>query len=101
MFNRHQILMAGFIVLLLGAQLRFVKTYVFADTASPYIEPLLTGQQESPRPQQQRLLARQYVLHVPDWMGWILLSVGGALVLHSLSIPRIKATAADAQGQDR
>ena len=99
MFNRHQLLMAGLIVLLLGTQFRLVQTYVFADTASPYIEPLLTLQNESTSQLQQALpLARQYVLHIPDWMGWLLLSIGGALVLHSLSIPRIKAVDSTAHG---
>ena len=98
MFNRHQLLMAGLIVLLLGAQLRLVQTYFFADSASPYIEPLLTLQHDAPSQLQQvPPLARQYVLHVPDWMGWLLLSIGGALVLHSLSVPRIKAVDANAQ----
>ena len=102
MFNRHQLLMAGLIVLLLGAQFRLVQTYVFADTASPYIEPLLTLQDESTsQPQQALPLARQYVLHIPDWMGWLLLSIGGALVLHSLSIPKIRTLDSHAHGEDR
>ena len=102
MFNRHQLLMAGLIVLLLGAQFRLVQTYVFADTASPYIEPLLTLQDESTsQPQQALPLTRQYVLHIPDWMGWLLLSIGGALVLHSLSISRIKDTAPGAPAENR
>ena len=102
MFNRHQLLMAGLMVLLLGAQFRLVETYVFADTASPYIEPLLTLQDESTsQPQQALPLARQYVLHVPDWMGWLLLSIGGALVLHSLSIPGIRSLDSHARGEDR
>ena len=94
--------MAGLMVLLLGAQFRLVETYVFADTASPYIEPLLTLQDESTsQPQQALPLARQYVLHVPDWMGWLLLSIGGALVLHSLSIPGIRSLDSHARGEDR
>ena len=71
-------------------------------TASPFIEPLLTLQNESTsQPQQALPLARQYILHIPDWMGWLLLSIGGALVLHSLSISRIQDTAQDAQAENR
>ena len=93
MFNRHQILMAGFIVLLLGAQLRLVQTYVFADSARSFIDPVV--EKKSDLPQAARAGEadggnRQYVLHVPDFMGWVLLSIGGALVLHSLSLPKIK-----------
>jgi hypothetical protein len=104
MFNRHQILMAGCLVLALGAQFRLVQTYVFADSASSYIEPLVSFQQPAAEqvPAEEALsAARQYVLHIPDWMGWLLLSIGGALVLHSLSIPRIKATDPGAAAQDR
>ena len=104
MFNRHQILMAGCLVLGLGAQFRLVETYVFADSATVYIEPLLSFQQPAAEQipvEKDPAGARQYVLHVPDWMGWLLLSIGGALVLHSLSISRIKDTAPGAAAENR
>jgi len=104
MFNRHQILMAGCLVLGLGAQFRLVETYVFADSANPYIEPLLSFQQPAAEQipvEHNPAGARQYVLHIPDWMGWLLLSVGGALVLHSLSISRIKEPAQSGPDENR
>ena len=104
MFNRHQILMAGCLVLALGTQFRLVQTYVFADSASRYIEPLMSFQQpaEEQAPAEEALpAAHQYVLHIPDWMGWLLLTIGGALVLHSLSIPRIRTTDPGTAVEDR
>ena len=93
MFNRHQLLMAGLIVLLLGVQFRLVQTYVFADSARPFIDPVVESKSNLPQAAPAGEADggnRQYVLHVPDSIGWILLSIGGALVLHSLSLPKIK-----------
>jgi|GEM_PF-746735 hypothetical protein len=102
MFNRHQLLMAGLVVLLAGAQLRLVQTFVFSESASPIIEEMMdrqptglaqTGSSDLDQPilATVEAAARQYTLPIPDWMGWLLLSIGGALVLHCLALPRIEA----------
>lgn len=93
MFQRHQLLMAGLILLLAGVQLRVVGTYVFAESAGPLVEQVL----DRPEPAGDvpdsgsvpHSHPRQYSLPIPDWMGWLLLSIGGAVILHSLALPAL------------
>lgn len=93
MFQRHQLLMAGLILLLVGVQLRVVETFVFADSASPLIEQVMDpagadSAVQEPGPAKQSP-PRRYRLPIPDWMGWLLLSIGGAVILHSLALPAV------------
>ena len=78
-----------------------VQAFVFSESASPIIEQMMDQQTaglaqpgssdlDEPLPASASSAPRQYTLPLPDWMGWLLLSIGGALVLHSLALPRIQ-----------
>jgi hypothetical protein len=88
--------MIGAILLLLGAQLRLVDSYVLTPKASQFVEARLhtSGLANS------GLYDPSYLYSVgpyptsnktftpPRWIGWAFLSVGAVLVLHSLTISR-------------
>ena len=90
--NRNQFMMIGLVVLALGIQFRMVESFVLNQKATEIIAkrlkktetvatafvPSLTS---SPPPAKR-------TVKPPRWLGFMLLSVGGVLVLHSLAMPR-------------
>ena len=88
--------MIGAILLLLGAQLRLVDSYVLTQKASQFVEARLHNSGLA----DNSLYDSSYMYSVgpyptenktftpPRWIGWAFLSVGGVLVLHSLTISR-------------
>ncbi len=90
--NRNQWFMAGLVMLLLGIQFRVAESFVLtqeftqllaqgagdstavADTTSPLLRPF----QDAP--------ALKKTVKPPDWLGWVLLSVGLVLCLQALAM---------------
>lgn len=96
--NRNQYFMVGLVLLALGFQLRRIEYYVLTQEASDFIaqripRPVTTSVTPNPR---QSLLHSQptsgpvdkRVVRPPDWLAWMLLSVGAVLALHSLAMKR-------------
>jgi hypothetical protein len=88
--------MFGAVLLMLGAQLRFVDSYVLTTKASHFIESNLqnSGLEESSPydPYMYSVGPSSTVKKTftpPHWLGWAFLSVGAVLVLHSLTISQI------------
>ena len=83
----------GFIILALGIQLRYVESFVLTPRASEFIETnikqagfehedvydtfLLTA---GPSPKK--------TLTPPRWLGWALMSMGGVMLLHGVTLHR-------------
>ncbi|MEM6799065.1 MAG: hypothetical protein AAF589_06080 [Planctomycetota bacterium] len=94
--NRNQYFFAGILLLLIGLQLRLVSSYVLTPevtrllakkpqaTASASPPPLAFSAANPPA----ALPTSRKVVRPPDWLGWCLMSVGGVLVLHSLSMKK-------------
>lgn len=90
-FNRNHYFMLGLVLLALGLQLRIVESYVLNEHAtkvaaqvlkptasqSPGFPPLVIGS-----------VPQRHVVRPPKWVGAILLSVGGVLVLWSLAMQK-------------
>ena len=51
------------------------KSLVSVSAQSPVLAPLGTA-------------AVNRVVHPPEWIGWMLLSLGSVLILHSLAMPK-------------
>ncbi len=84
--NRNHYLFLGIILLLMGLQFRMVSSYTLTAEATRF---LAERSQDSSDGAMLQLttdagMGPKKVIHLPDWSGWCLLSVGGVLVLHSL-----------------
>lgn len=96
--NRNHFLMLGLVVLMLGIQLQIVDEYVLTDQATQ-VAAKVTGKAPGPEAQSASLFMpasgpaplTQKTITPPDWLGWLLMSVGSVLVLHSFAMPRPNA----------
>jgi len=91
--NRNHFLLIGLVVLFLGIQLRLVEGYVLNEKASKFLAERLDKQPAAiqattPNPlfAQPTPPVSKRTINPPKFLGWILVSVGGVLVLHSLAM---------------
>jgi hypothetical protein len=95
-FNRNQFFFMGILILLVGLQVRAVRTYVLtpettrilaewsdADTVS-----VAQAGEFSPQAAVATVTGAQKTIEPPEWLGWCLMSIGAVLVLHSLAMPK-------------
>ena len=90
--NRNQWLMIGLVVLALGIQFRMVDSFVLNQKATEIIAKRLKKPDavattfvpsfDSAAPENRR------IVKPPRWLGFMMLSVGAVLILHSLAMPR-------------
>ena len=91
-FNRNHYFAVGTIVLLLGLQLRFVESVRLTKETTQFWEEKFhrSKKQVDPNPISALLSVRPPIqsklIEPPRWLGWSLLSVGGILMLHSLTM---------------
>ena len=89
--------MIGAILLLLGAQLRVVDSYVLTQKASQFVEArlhtsgLADGGLYDPtfRYSVGPYPAPKKTFTPPRWIGWAFLSVGAVLILHGITLSRL------------
>ncbi|MDA7977159.1 MAG: hypothetical protein MPJ50_00140 [Pirellulales bacterium] len=92
MFNRNHIFMIGALLLFLGIQFRMVESVVLNEKTTQFLA------QKFGDPAQKTAVSMptffggssqaQKVIEPPNWVGWIMLSAGVVLVLHSLAMPK-------------
>lgn len=92
--NRNQYFLAGMVLLLLGLQFRFVDHFVLNERASQFVAQRLNqtstadagdgGLSQGGQP----IIRNSKTVHPPEWLGWVLISMGSVLILHSLAMPR-------------
>ena len=91
-FHRHHYFFVGLVVLALGIQFRMVDSFVLNEKTTAMIAKRLKkadavattfmpSLQEAPP-------AAQRVVRPPRWLGFMMISVGAVLILHSLAMPR-------------
>jgi len=91
--NRNQWMMMGLVILAMGVQFRMVDSFVLNEktteiiakrlhkndmVANTFMMPAL----DLPAPPSQR------VIKPPRWLGFMMISVGAVLMLHSLAMPK-------------
>ena len=92
-FNRNQYFMVGIVVVLLGIQFRLVESYLVTPEVTARIQQRF-GTEQSGSTGVARFVPNfgpttsRKTIHVPDWLGWAVTSVGAVLVLHILAMPR-------------
>ena len=91
-FNRNQFFFIGLVVLLLGLQFHYVSSYVLTPKATQFLADRTGHATPAAIPFYDATFgsyaAPRTVLEPPEWMGWLMISVGAVLVLHSLAMPK-------------
>ncbi len=90
--NRNHVFVVGMVLLLLGIQFRLVDSFVL----TPKVTRLLAEQTHHPVATAGNTLDSLIgetpipakTIRPEEWIGWLLLSVGGVLILHSLTMPK-------------
>jgi hypothetical protein len=90
--NRYHYFFIGLLVLFLGLQFRLVDGVVLNERTTNFLadqsgqspvsvnNPLRRFMGEGPVPRK--------TVRPPQWLGWLMLSAGGVLVMHSLAMPK-------------
>jgi hypothetical protein len=86
--TRNQYFFAGLLCLLLGGQLRAIDTVELTPEFTQFLaertgHPLASVNEASQSGGQSDRPTVKKVIHLPDWSGWGLISIGAVLVLHS------------------
>ncbi|MFO7903740.1 MAG: hypothetical protein ACQESR_09205 [Planctomycetota bacterium] len=90
--NRNQWFMIGLVVLALGIQFRMVHSFVLNEKTTEMLAERLNQEKtvtttfirsfETAPPESHR------AIEPPRWLGFIMISAGAVLVLHSFAMPR-------------
>ena len=91
--SRNQYFMAGLVLLFLGIQFRAVESVELKEQFAKLMaeksdHPLISVSAQTPVLSPLTTAAVNRVVHPPEWIGWLLLSLGSVLVLHSLAMPK-------------
>jgi hypothetical protein len=91
-FNRNQWMMIGLVILALGVQFRMVESFVLNQKTTEIIAkrlhkndvvaPAFMSALDMSAPPSQR------IIKPPRWLGFMMISVGAVLMLHSLAMPK-------------
>ena len=90
--NRNQWFMIGLVILALGIQFRMVQSFVLNEEATQFLAQRMKKSEavattfipsfETAPPASRR------EVEPPRWLGFMMISAGAVLVLHSLAMPR-------------
>ncbi len=86
--NRNQWFLGGVVILLMGGQFHLVDSFVLTSEATSFLaertgHPLAAVNASTGiLTPDHKPIARKPV-HPPEWVGWLLVSVGSVLILHS------------------
>ena len=91
--TRNQFFMAGLVLVLLGLQFRAIESVELKPQCAEFLaersdHPLISVTAQTPVLAPVEKAAVDRVVHPPEWIGWMFLSLGGVLVLHSLAMPK-------------
>jgi hypothetical protein len=91
--SRNQFFFAGLLCLLLGAQFRLIDTVELTPEFTQFLaertgHPVaaLGATTQALAPSEKPIVKK--TVRPPDWIGWVMLSVGAVLVLHSMGMKK-------------
>ena len=90
--TRNQYFMAGLVLFLLGIQFRAIESVELKEQFAKFVAGQtghpLAALNDAPMVSSLPGTAAARVVSPPEWIGWMLLSLGGVLVLHSMAMPK-------------
>lgn len=87
--NRNHYFLIGLVLLFLGVQFRMVDTIVLNEPVSQVVRDRAQAQGGQTLGFAQRFVTPQlHAVQPPKYIGWVLLSIGGVLVLQSFAMPK-------------
>jgi hypothetical protein len=91
--SRNQYFMAGLVLLFLGIQFRAIESVELKEQFAKLMveksdHPLASMSAQSSVLSPLTTATVNRVVHPPEWIGWLLLSMGAVLILHSLAMPK-------------
>jgi hypothetical protein len=92
-FTRNHYFFAGMIILLLGINLRVIDSFVLNEKSTEILAKK-AKQEAAPTLSLNSFFPSavvpppRHVVRPPRFIGWVMISVGGVLVLHSLALKR-------------
>ncbi len=91
--NRNQVFVVGVVLLLLGIQFRLVDAFVLTPKATKLLaeqakHPVATASDTVETLAGSSPSLPSKTLRPDEWVGWLLLSVGSVLILHSWTMAR-------------
>ena len=91
--SRNQFFMAGLVLLLLGIQFRAIESVEVTEQFAKFMaektgHPLVAVSAQSSLLAPVTGAAINRVVYPPEWIGWLFLSLGAVLILHSLAMPK-------------
>ena len=92
-FNRNHYFLVGLIVLFLGIQLRIVDSYKLTPEFTQVLakqtgHPLAAVNGATAAVTADQKPIAQKTVKPPEFLGWLLLSIGGVLAMHSFGMQR-------------
>lgn len=91
--NRNQVFIVGTVLLLLGIEFRMMDSFVLTARATKLLaqhtnHPVATATStlDTLTGAETKLPAK--VFQPQEWVGWLMISVGSVLILHSMTMPK-------------
>ncbi len=91
--TRNQFYMTGLVLLFLGIQFRMIESVELKPDVHRFLSersghPLAAMGAQSPILSSFDQATGTRIFTPPEWIGWLLVSAGSVLVLHSLAMPK-------------
>ena len=91
--SRNQYFMAGLVLLLLGIQFRAIESVELKEQFAKFMaektgHPLVAVSAQTPLLAPLGTAAVNQAFYPPEWLGWMFVSIGSVLILHSLAMPK-------------
>ena len=91
--SRTQYYMTGLVLLFMGIQFRMVESVQFKPDVAQFLaertgHPLAAVGAQAPAFAPLDRATGNRLYSPPEWIGWLLVSAGSVLVLHSLAMPK-------------
>jgi hypothetical protein len=91
--TRNQYFMIGLVLLFSGIQFRMIESVELKEPIAKFVaertdHPLISVSAQSPALAPLERATVNRVVRPPDWIGWLLVSMGSVLILHALAMPK-------------
>lgn len=94
-FDRNRYFMIGVLLVLLGIQFRMVDSFVLNESSTRALARIAKDTQIASQDFGANLYMNVHPspkkkVQPPNWLGWVLLTVGGVISLHAMVLPKTR-----------